>query len=170
MSLDFDLKATRIQSNLTQVELSRLSGVSVRQLKALEASPDPNPHPGTSRRLQAALGLSEPLYASLVSALSARTALFASLASALRAQLPSVGYLELFATTEPDSTTLYVVAAVHDASGAQISSDAICEAIDELLSSFSPLPPSRLDSDGTALWLEVATATVLAKSQFLARL
>jgi transcriptional regulator with XRE-family HTH domain len=169
MSLDFDLRQARHTQGLTQLDLSRLSGVSVRQLKALESGSTQDPHPDTTRRLQSALGLAEPALQSLAQSLRARAHLFRQVSLELRTTLPQVGYLEMEASLEPDLTTLYFITAIHDASGKQIFDDATCEAADEIMDLHGSLHLPRLDAPGAALWLDVGQAAILTKEAFLAR-
>jgi transcriptional regulator with XRE-family HTH domain len=166
MPLDFDLKAARHASHLTQVELASRAGVSVRQLKALEAGHTLNPHPETARRLSSALGLDAPTYAALTASLTARSDFFETVCARLRTQLPNIGFLELEAALEPDCTTLYFITAVHDQSNQQILDDDICEQADAIFDEYPSLHLPHLDPAGSTLWLDVVSGRRLYLSHF----
>lgn len=58
--MDFELREARRAAHLTQLDLARVSGISLREIKALESCEVINPHPDTLRRLKLALRPTNP--------------------------------------------------------------------------------------------------------------
>ena len=134
MEIGFDLRAARATQGLSQAELAQASGLSVRQIKALEAGSSKDPHPDTVRRLRAALPLAFPHLSALDAHVAEEASLLHTIASDLRAVAPSLRYLELRYEQTGRTSFTYYASEAYDEAGQPITAspfDALWEAFNE---------------------------------------
>ena len=131
MELGFDLRAARTHQGLSQAELASSSGISLRQIKALEAGTSRNPHPHTVRRLRAALAAALPT--PVHDWYDERVAFLQEFTASLKAVAPQVRYVELREEQTGRSTWTYYLSEIYDPQGLAIADPEPFEAISEIL-------------------------------------
>jgi transcriptional regulator with XRE-family HTH domain len=134
MEIGFDLRAARTLQGLSQAELAQTSGISLRQVKALESGSSLNPHPDTVRRLRQALPLAFLAYRPVLDAVNEDQEFMHFLSTTLRQAAPSARYVGLRHEQIGATSFSYYAIEAYDEAGnpiAEESLDALSDAFDE---------------------------------------